>query len=305
VSTGAPVALVGPTAAGKSSLALRLARLRSGVEIVSVDSMAVYRKMDVGTAKPSLAAQAEVPYHMLDVCDPDEDYSVLRYQRGAQRALCDIVERGRRGLYMRALVDRLELPGRFPEVAGELEREAEAPGGLDRLHARLEELDPVAAARTTSSNRRRIVRALEVTIGSGRPFSSFGPGLRAYPPTACTILGIPFVPEIHDALIERRFDELLSAGLVEEVRSLARRPEGLSRTARQALGYREVLAHVEEGVPLQDALSEAVRRTKAYARRQWAWNRRDPRIRWLDPRADLLEPLLVAWDEMGESRNGR
>jgi len=298
------VALLGPTAAGKSTLAVELARRRPGVEIVSVDSMAVYRWMDIGTAKPDAAARASVPHHLLDLVDPDEEYTVVRFQEAARRVLAEIGERGHRallvggtGLYLRAVVDDLEMPGRFPEVAHRLERDAGDPRGLAALHARLAELDPVAAARITTANRRRVVRALEVTIGAGRPFSSFGPGLEAYPPTPFRLVGIPFVAVIHDRRIERRLEDLVAAGFVDEVRALLARPGGLSRTARQALGYREVLSHLEEGVPLDEALAEAVRRTKAFARRQWAWSRRDPRIRWLDPRGDLLTQLCTAWDE--------
>jgi tRNA dimethylallyltransferase len=300
---GRHVALVGPTAAGKSTLAISLARRRAGVEIVSIDSMAVYRHMDIGTAKPGAAARAEVPHHLVDLVDPSEEFTVRRFQAAARAALEGIEDRRHRallvggtGLYLRAVVDDLELPGRFPAVAAELEREAQRPGGPAALYDRLGALDPVAAGRMTAGNHRRVVRALEVTIGAGRPFSSFGPGLEAYPPSAITLVGIPFVAEVHDAAIERRFADLVDVGLVDEVRALSARPGGLSRTARQALGYREVLAHLEDGVPLDEALDAAVRRTKAFARRQWAWFRRDPRTTWLDPGGDLLEQLLVAWD---------
>ena len=296
------MALVGPTAAGKSSLALELARRRPGVEIVSVDSMSVYRAMDIGTAKPDAAARAEVPHHLLDLVDPDEEFTVVRFQAEARRVLTGIEQRRHRallvggtGLYLRAVVDDLELPGRFPDIAARLQAEADADG-VGALHARLADLDPTAAARITATNRRRVVRALEVTIGAGRPFSSFGPGLEAYPPTRFTLVGVPFVAAVVDQRIERRFRDLVAAGLVGEVRALAARPGGLSRTARQALGYREVLAHLEDGIPLDEALTEGVRRTKAFARRQWAWFRRDPRICWLDPTSDLLAQLCAAWD---------
>jgi tRNA dimethylallyltransferase len=305
---GAPghVALVGPTASGKSALALELARRRPVTELVSVDSMCVYRTMDIGTAKPSEAERAAVPYHLVDLVDPDEEFTLSRFQALARDALAAIEGRGRRallvggtGLYLRAVVDGLSVPGRFPDVAAAFEQEADTPGGTARLHARLTALDPTAAARMEPNNRRRIVRALEVTMGAGRPFSSFGPGLDAYPPTPFTLVGIRFDPAVHDARIDERFRDLLESGFVEEVRALARRPGGLSRTARQALGYRELLAHVEEGSPLERSVEEAKRRTRAFARRQWAWFRRDPRIVWLDPHGDLLAQLLEVWDASG------
>ncbi len=302
---GAPghVALVGPTASGKSALALELARRRPEAELVSVDSMCVYREMDIGTAKPSTAERAEVPYHLVDLVDPDEEFTLSRFQSEARTVLGGVEDRchravlvGGTGLYLRAVVDQLSVPGRFPDVAAALEAEAQTPGGTQRLHSRLMALDPTAAARMEPTNRRRVVRALEVTMGAGRPFSSFGPGLEAYPPTPFTLVGIRFDRAVHDARIERRFADLLDRGFVDEVRALARRPRGLSRTARQALGYRELLAHVEEGVALDDAVAEAKRRTRAFARRQWAWFRRDPRISWLDPDGDLLAQLLGLWD---------
>ncbi|HEY5025812.1 MAG TPA: tRNA (adenosine(37)-N6)-dimethylallyltransferase MiaA [Acidimicrobiales bacterium] len=300
------VALVGPTASGKSALALELAHRRPDAELVSVDSMCVYRRMDIGTAKPSQAERAAVPYHLLDLVDPDEEFTLSRFQDLARQALAGIEGRGRRallvggtGLYLRAVVDQLSVPGRYPEVAAELETEADTPGGTQRLHSRLMVLDPTAAARMEPTNRRRVVRALEVTLGAHRPFSSFGPGLDAYPPSPFRLVGIRFDPAVHDARIEERFRVLLDAGFLDEVRALATRPGGLSRTARQALGYRELLAHVEEGVPLERSVIEAKRRTRAFARRQWAWFRRDPRITWLDPDRDLLAQLLAVWDASG------
>jgi tRNA dimethylallyltransferase len=299
----APVALVGPTASGKSALALELARRRPEAELVSVDSMGVYRQMDIGTAKPDASARAAVRHHLLDLVDPSEEFTVSRFQAEATRALRQIREGGGRpllvggtGLYLRAVIDGLTVPGRFPDVARALAEEADRPGGVPALHARLARLDPRAAARIGPTNRRRVVRALEVTEGSGRPFSSFGPGLDAYPPTRFVIVGIPFDPAEHDARIAARFAAQLDRGLLDEVRALAQRPQGLSRTARQALGYRELLAHVERGVPLAEAVDQAVRRTRVLARRQWAWFRRDPRIGWLDPGRDRLEQLMAVWD---------
>ncbi len=299
-----PVALVGTTASGKSELALAAARRRRGVEVVSVDSMSLYRTMDVGTAKPTPAVRAEVPHHLLDLVEPHEECSVSLFQAAAWACLADLEARGARpllvggtGLYLRAVVDRLTLPGRFPQVAAALEAEAASPGAVEALHARLARLDPLAASRIAPSNRRRVLRALEVTVGSGRPFSSFGPGLEAYPPSDITLVGLTFDPEVVDRRIAERFEAFMEAGLLEEVRRLAASPRPLSRTARQALGYRELLEHVERGRPLAECVAEAVRRTRAFARRQWAWFRRDPRIRWLGPGDEALEGLLAALDE--------
>jgi tRNA dimethylallyltransferase len=278
---------------------------------VSVDSMCVYREMDIGTAKPGARERAEVPYHLIDLVDPDEEFTLSRFQALAREMVAEIEGRGHRallvggtGLYLRALVDELSVPGRYPDVAARLEAQAQESGGPERLHARLAALDPTAARRMEPTNSRRIVRALEVTLGAGRPFSSFGPGLDAYPPTPFTLVGIRFDPAVHDARIERRLHELLDAGFVDEVRALARRPQGLSRTARQALGYRELLAHVEQDVPLEQAVAEAARRTRSFARRQWAWFRRDPRIRWLEPTGDLGSQLLEVWDASGPDQVG-
>jgi tRNA dimethylallyltransferase len=282
------VALVGVTASGKSELALQVARARGDCEIVSVDSMCVYRGMDIGTSKPDADARAAVPHHLLDLVDPDEEFTVTQFQRAAREALAGIGRRGRHallvggtGLYQRAVVDELSIPGRYPDVVASLESELDqGRAGPADLHARLAALDPVGAGRMEPTNRRRVVRALEVTLGAGRPFSEFGPGLGSYPPSGIPQVGLaPAAAEV-DGRIGRRFAAMLEAGLVEEVRRLAARPAGISRTARQALGYREILAHVEGGAALDDCVDEAIRRTRQFARRQASWFRRDPRITW-------------------------
>ncbi len=167
------------------------------------------------------------------------------------------------------------------------------------LHARLKALDPVAAERIEPSNRRRVVRALEVTLGSGVPFSSFGPGLLTYPHSPFVQVGIPYVQSVHDENAASRFADLIDEGLLDEVRRLASESGGLSRTARQAIGYRELLDHLENGTPFEQAVTSAVQRTRTLARRQWSWFRRDPRIEWLDPREDLFAQLLARWDAEG------
>ena len=262
--------------------------------------------MDIGTAKPSPAERAEVAHHLIDLADPAEDFSVRRYQTAAGQALAGIEARGHRallvggtGLYLRAVVDRLTLPPQFPEVRAELEREADA-AGTPALHARLARLDPVAAGRMLPTNRRRVVRALEVCAGSGRPFSSFGPGLTEYPAVPFDLVALRLDRPLLDRRIAARYQEQLAAGFLDEVARLAARPAGLSRTARQALGYRELLAHLAGECSLDDAVGEAVRRTRAFARRQESWFRRDPRIRWLpsdgNPLA-LVDRLLGDWGE--------
>ena len=191
----------------------------------------------------------------------------------------------------------LRIPGRYPEVAVGLEAELdEGRATPEDLHRRLARLDPVGAERMSPTNRRRVVRALEVTVGSGQPFSEFGPGLEAYPATGIAQVGLARPPDEVDRRIAARFAAMVDAGLVREVRALAARPDGLSRTARQALGYREVLAHVERGAPLHACLEQAVRRTRQFARRQRSWFARDPRIDWAQTAAGVQELMERAID---------
>jgi tRNA dimethylallyltransferase len=269
--------------------------------LVSVDSMQVYRGMDIGTAKPTPAEQAEVRHHLLDLAEPSEDFTVTRFQAAYREVIASIEARGHRavlvggtGLYLRAVIDELDVPGRFPAVRAELDAEPDTAG----LHARLAEVDPLAASRMQATNRRRVVRALEVTLGSGRPFSSFGPGLTAHPPSDVDLVGIWLPRDVVSARIADRFAAMLAAGLVDEVRTLVAKDGGMSRTARQALGYRELLGHLEDGVPLDDTTAAAIRRTRAFARRQRVWFRRDPRIRWIgvaDNPLAALPSLLGDW----------
>ena len=326
------MALVGPTASGKSALALDVAvRLNEGparprdgrpppVELVSVDSMAVYRGMNIGTAKPTAEVRSRVPYHLVDLVDPSEEFTVQQFQRAAREALHDIAGRGSAallvggtGLYLRSVVDDLAFPGRYPEVAAGLIAEVDRAGHegtaarrevLEGMHRRLAGMDPVAAGRIEPANERRLVRALEVTVGSGRPFSSFGPGLEQYPPSRVTLVGWDPRPEDLDDRIAERFEDLMEQGLLEEVRGLASRPGGLSRTARQALGYRELLAHIDEGLPLDRAVALAIGRTRTFARRQRAWFRRDPRIVWLDRCDDPVGAIVAALGKVPEASEG-
>jgi tRNA dimethylallyltransferase len=292
---------VGPTASGKSTLGVLAALELGDVEIVTADSMQVYRGMDIGTAKPSLAERAGVAHHLIDMAVPSEDWDVARFVAEAKRVVDDVASRGKRalfvggtGLYLHALVDGFAVPGRWPEVVAELEETADTGA----LYQRLEAMDPEGAARVDPGNRRRVVRALEVAIGSGRPFSSYGPGVAAFPPTNWQLAGVWLPREVVAARVEARFTAMLEAGFVDEVRALASRQDGLSRTARQALGYRELLSHVEQGCDLGAAVELAVARTRRFARRQRMWWRRDPRVRWFgsaeNPLA-ILPALLRDW----------
>ncbi len=279
------IALIGPTASGKSSVALEVARRLGSVELLSIDSMQVYREMDIGTAKPSPAEQTEVPHHLIDLADPADDFHLGLFLEAFDAALAGVEERGNSailvggtGLYLQTVVDRFELPGRFPEVRDAIEAEPDTRA----LHARLAALDPVAAGRMEPNNRRRVVRALEVAEGSGRPFSSFGPGVDAYPEIGFSLVGIRLPRPVIDQRIDARYEQQMADGFLGEVEALIARPGGLGTTARQALGYRELLGHIEDDVALPEALRQARFRTRRFARRQERWFRRDPRIRWLD-----------------------
>lgn len=291
-----PLVILGPTASGKSAVAMELAERLGDVELVSIDSMQVYRGMDVGTASPTSEERARVPHHLVDLVDPSEAFTVGEFQRRARAALDDIRARGRTpvlvggtGLYLRAVVDDLDIPGRFPEVRADLDSEPDTGA----LHRRLAELDPVAAGRMDPGNRRRVVRALEVTVGSGRPFSSFGPGLEHYGPTPFVQVALRWPREVLDERIAARYERQLADGFLDEVRALA--AIGPSHTAAQALGYRELLAHVAGECTLDEAVETAVVRTRRFARRQERWFRRDPRITWVDMPA-TAEDLLRRWD---------
>lgn len=302
------LAIVGPTGSGKSALALAVATALDDVEIVSLDSMQVYRGMDIGTAKPSAADRRAVRHHLVDVADPAEEWSVRATQTAARAALADIEARGRRalfvggtGLYVRAVVDGLRVPPRDAGVRAALELDAATETGLARAYRRLVTADPLAASRIEPGNARRIVRALEVIEATGRPFSSFGSGLSDYGPPAFDVglVGVWLPRAELGRRIAARFATMRADGLEAEVRALAAPPEGLSRTAAQAIGYKEMLAHLGgEIASLSEAFDLAVRRTRQFARRQRVWFRRDPRIRWLGTARnphDLAAVVLALW----------
>lgn len=282
------VALVGVTASGKSKLAHDVALASDGdIEILAVDAMTVYRGMDLGTAKPTRVQRDEVGYHLLDLIEPSEEFTVAAYQRAARDAAEDVWLRagsvlyvGGTGLYGRAILDNFDIPLQYPDVRATLESRAQTE--LAQLYEELQELDPLAAGRMEPTNARRIVRALEVTIGGGRAFSSYGAGLRTYGPVRVVQVGLRGDFDELDERIETRFRAWLDDGLLDEVAALASAPGGLSRTARQAVGYRELLRHVEDGVALDKCVTDAITQSRRLARRQRSWFQRDPRIEWFD-----------------------
>lgn len=307
-----PLCILGPTASGKSGVAMAVARVLENIELVSIDSMQVYRDMNIGTAKPTSAEQAEVPHHLIDLSDAADDFAVSMFQDEWRRVAADIAHRGATpilvggtGLYLRSVIDALELPGRYPDVRAALDARVDE---LPALYDELVQLDPLAASRMDPNNDRRLLRALEVTVGSGRPFSSFGPGMEDYPTVPFRLLGLRLD---RDRMIERinaRYDVQMAQGFLDEVRSLVERERPIGKTARQALGYRELLAHIEDDVALDDALETARVRTRRFARRQMKWFLRDPRIEWIDidasGRVDHREAIAraTAIVENGESR---
>ncbi len=284
--TAAPavVAIVGPTASGKSELAMDRARALGG-EIVAIDAFTIYRGMDIGTAKPSPADRAAVPHHVIDVLDPSDDVSVAWFQGVARAAVDDVVGRGRTpvlvggsGLYFRAVVDDLRFPPTDPEVRARIEaRWVDDPRGA---HAHLTTVDPDAAARIEPANLRRSVRALEVLELTGERFSTWDGAWddhrSIYPGLDVTYLEPP--TDVLRARIAARAQAMVATGLLDEAQRLRdTHPGGLSTTARQAIGYGEAFAVLDGDLPPDDLTAAISTRTWGYARRQRSWFRRDPR----------------------------
>lgn len=288
------VALVGPTATGKSDLGLALAHALGG-EVVNTDAMQLYRGMDIGTAKLTPDERGGVAHHLLDVLEPWQDATVADYQLRARAVLGDLDTRGARavavggsGLYVRALLDHMEFPGTDPQVRAELEERVEREGSR-ALHAELAAVDPVAAEGIGPRNARRIVRALEVVRLTGRPYSAALPQ-HVYEVPAVQI-GLDCDRAHLDERIEARVERMWSRGLVAEVEDLVR--VGLGRTASRAVGYAEVLAVLRGELTEQEARAATAAGTRRLARKQMGWFGRDPRVHWLDARdPDLVERAL-------------
>jgi tRNA dimethylallyltransferase len=279
---------------------MAVAAERDDTDIISVDSMQVYRHMSIGTAKPTVEEQQSVRHHLIDIVDPSEEFTVAIFQHHLEQALSSIAMSSRcgllvggTGLYHRAAIDGLDLAGSWPEIRQRLEAEAEADAeGTPSLHHRLVELDPVAASRMEPTNTRRVVRALEVIEGSGELFSSFGSGLDEYPDSEVHQVGLRWPREVLATRIEQRVHRMMDDGFLHEVEHvLTLEP---SRTARQALGYRELIDHLEGRCSLDEAIDATVTRTRQFAVKQERWFRRDPRIEWIDIENDPVVEVAPA-----------
>ncbi len=281
--------ITGCTGSGKGGLARELAR-RTGGEIISIDSMKVYRRMDIGTAKPSLDVRSEIPHHLIDVAEPSEEFSVAQYVRLAEQAISEIRGRGRpvfvvggTPLYVKALTEGLfEGPGADPVLRDRLQKRAQTEG-LGALHQDLQRVDPKAASRVHPNDARRIVRALEVFELTGTPISELQEQWdRNRTRFDCIFIGLRREREDQNRRTNERVKRMIEAGLIKEVRSLLAEPKPLSETASKALGYAEIIRHIEEEFPLADAIEMIKINTRRLAKAQRTWFKRFPNTEWID-----------------------
>ena len=291
------VVIAGATATGKSSLSVELAQAIDA-EIINADSMQVYRGMDIGTAKISFEERQGIPHHMLDVLDVNQDSTVAWYQSGAREVIDEIHSRGKNvvmvggtGLYIKAVIDELNFPDTDPMVRHTLNKEAEKLG-IDAMFARLEKLDPAAAIAIDRANLRRIIRALEVIEITGKPFTANLPREESIRYPDARQFGLVMDRELLSTRIDERVNTMFEEGFVEEVQKLM--PAGLleGRTAQRALGYSQIVSHLQGEVSLDAAIEETKRATRQYARRQETWFSRDARIKWISTRQPRLETIL-------------
>ncbi|MCM6774193.1 tRNA (adenosine(37)-N6)-dimethylallyltransferase MiaA [Nocardia sp. CDC159] len=288
-----PIAVIGPTATGKSDLALELARRLDG-EIVNIDAMQLYRGMDIGTAKLPVAERRGIAHHQLDVLEVTETATVAAYQTAARADVEDIMARGRTPvivggsmMYVQALLDDWDFPATDPQVRAKWETVL-AESGVEAVHAALRAADPVAADTILPTDGRRMVRALEVVELTGRPFAASQPRI-GEPRWGTLILGVDRETAELDARIEARTAKMFADGLVDEVRGLLDRGLRAGQTARRAIGYAQVLAYLDNEYDLRHAQERTLIGTRRYVRRQRSWFRRDPRVRWVDG----ADPRLV------------
>lgn len=292
-----PIAVVGPTASGKSALGLALAHELDG-EVVNVDSMQLYRGMDIGTAKLSPAEREGIPHHQLDVWDVTETASVARYQQAALHDIEDIMSRGKTPilvggsmLYAQALVDDWQFPPTDPQVRAKYEARR-ADIGTDALHAELARVDPAAAAIIEDKDPRRTVRALEVIELTGKPFKASQPPKNGPPRWGTKLLGLRTESEWLNPRIEKRTRLMFEQGLVEEVERLQDKGLVADSTAGRAIGYAQVLQAQRGELTWEDAVERTITGTRRYVRRQRSWFNRDKRITWLDAAGDTTAQAL-------------
>lgn len=280
--------LTGPTAAGKTAVALELAE-KLGAEVLSLDSMALYRRLDIGTAKPTAAERRRVPHHLLDLIGPDQEFSLAQYVEAARQTVHAVRSAGREvllvggtPLYLKALLRGIfEGPPADWQFRRHWQRQAELRGD-QWLHGRVAEIDPAAARRLHARDTRRLIRALEVFEKTGQPISAWQRQFEhARPADQCRVFVLDWPREKLAARIDRRVDAMFAAGLVDEVRGLLAQGIVLSRTARQALGYREVLAHLRGEVGLSETIDLVKTRTRQFAKRQVTWFRSLSECRWV------------------------
>lgn len=296
------VALNGPTASGKTAVAVAVAHALAGsgivAEVVNADSMLVYRGMDIGTAKPTLAERGGVPHHLIDIMDVTQTASVAEFQALARAAIADCRDRGvvpllagGSALYVHAILDDFAFPGTDPAVRARLEAELAAVGPAE-LHRRLASVAPEAAAGILPGNGRRIVRALEVVELTG----SYTSTLPAWDYALDGVLqfGLEVPRELLDERIEQRVHKMWADGLVDEVRGLAEHGLREGRTASRALGYRQVLAFLDGDTSEDEAKQATISGTRRFARKQLGWFRRDPRITWLPAGAGAADAVVSA-----------
>ena len=283
----APLIIIcGPTATGKSDLAIEVAKKFDG-EIINADSMQLYRGMDIGTAKLTIAERDSIPHHLLDVLDVSEDASVAQYQSLARTAIDDIRGRGKTaivvggtGLYIKSIIDEMNFPETDPEIRKKLEEEAEALG-IAELYARLRVLDPEAAAAIEPANARRIIRALEVIEATGEPYSANLPSDVSLRYPEALHFGLAMERSNLAPRIEKRVHRMWDQGLVAEVEGLISQGLLLGKTAQRAIGYSQVISALAGEITEAQAIEETIVATRQYVRRQETWFKRDQRIQWI------------------------
>lgn len=299
------LAIVGPTATGKTAVAVEVAKRLKG-EIVSADSMLIYRGMDIGTAKPTVEERQGIPHYMIDLIDPNEPYSVALYQEQAEKCILEIVKRGRlpllvggTGLYVRSIIDPYSFPrtGINDSLRQRWQEEAKALG-REVVYRRLAEVDPETAGKLHPNNLKRVIRALEVYYLTGRPIS-WQQDKKIEPKYNLAIFGLTIERSLLYQRIEERVDKMLAAGLVEEVRQLFKRGYGLELISMQGLGYKEIAQYLTGQITLETAVYLLKRNTRHFAKRQMTWFRRDQRIKWIDVTysrnvQDIAEEIIIS-----------